>query len=305
MGGSGSRGPLGRLRIGLLLHLLLLVLTACHAGGTVGAAAPSLPQCPAFSDAADPHACVCEIANSSTCRGVTPRFNWIIGLCERPRGEPGVGGTDDAAFPGPPGSFKCADPMRLRPDDTAASNVSLRYLAAYQWGNPCEEALAAHCPGSNTLLLPDSCKPCVVSKKALLLRSGCTATQLPSACDLCTTALRNATWGAQHQGVHEKCGNLQGNDCHACLGENQKLRRSGCTNERLDEYCQRNWGLALESSKNTDAATELIDLPGLVQPGGAAMWNSGAYLRNVRGLRPPGTACIAWAPPHSMQPFAD
>ena len=40
--------------------------------------------CPAFSHAASPYACTCEIAQNSGCRGVTPRFNWIIGLCDEP-----------------------------------------------------------------------------------------------------------------------------------------------------------------------------------------------------------------------------
>jgi hypothetical protein len=256
---------------------------------TLAAVPPApLPACPSFSDAGDPHACVCEVSNSSSCRGVTPRFNWIIGLCKRPEGEPGVGGSDEAAFPGPGGSFKCADPMRLRPGDTAPSNVSLRYLAAYQWGNPCEEVLGTQCP-AGSLRSPDGCRACVSAKGPELSKAGCSAGQLAEACDSCAAALRNASWTSDHNGAVERCSDLRGDHCNACLGANQRDLMAGrCTDARLHSFCTRNWTLVPESSLNTDAAADLLDLPSLVQPGGAAMWNEGAYLPGVRGLRPPG-----------------
>ena len=130
------------------LRWLLFVLTiSSTAYPLTQVLATTLPVCPAFAGADDePHRCECEIAESTGCRGVTPRFNWIIGLCDRP--DPNL----PAPAPGkltPKGGYQCADPMRLnaqRPGPKAGpSDVDLRYIAAYQWGNPCEVALAVVC----------------------------------------------------------------------------------------------------------------------------------------------------------------
>lgn len=276
-------------------RLLLLGLASC-----AGLAPdPPLPQCPAFATSVgdDPMAaygCSCEISDRSGCRGITPRFNWIIASCDVPNGETGhngqPGGTGNAAFPSPQprpvGYFQCADPMRLRPADATGSKVELRYIASYQWGEPCESALFHTCAGH--LGSPDACISCTASHAALL--HTCAAQQLGDACDTCGVALRSSSW-TDGLGVLERCGQLGSSDCLACLsGPNQKpLKDAGCRSARLRAFCRRSWGLVGDSSVNTQAEHgPLLDLKALEQPGGAAMWNRGAYMPGVLGLAPPG-----------------
>jgi hypothetical protein len=260
-----------------------------------------LPPCPAFANSARTngvpdelaHACTCEITEGTGCRGITPRFNWIIASCDRPDGVPGVGGTDNARFPGPPGSAQCADPMRLRPDDNNASVVQLRYIAAYQWGEPCEVILAALCPYSE-LRQGAACTACTRAHHTELLAGGCSAPQLAEACDPCGIAMRNATWIDHEPGKppapRELCVELGAQECRACLGQNQeKLLGAQCEEDRLEKFCQqRNWTMDTASSVNTRGALPVLNLSSLEQPGGASMWNRGAYMPRVRGLGPPG-----------------
>jgi hypothetical protein len=64
---------------------------------------PKLPACPAFPRSDDPNACVCEnLPRPLGCRGITPRFNWIIGMCDA------LNNTrfpNDTHYPGPKGSY--------------------------------------------------------------------------------------------------------------------------------------------------------------------------------------------------------
>ena len=256
---------------------------------------PPLPECPAFAGADDePHRCDCEIAESTGCKGVTPRFNWIIGLCDRP--------ADDLpkADPGkltPKGGYQCADPIRLndqRPaggPEAGPSEVDLRYIAAYQWGNPCEVALAALCNLSSASPSAQSgCQPCVIQHEQQLLDAGCNLTEWTQACSTCSTALRTAR--RDYGGLSERCGTLPKNSCVKCLGEGNQhsLEAAGCHSDDIPKFCERKWAMVPYSSFNTDASERSVDLVlgGLEQPGGAALWTRGAYTPGVAGLGPPG-----------------
>jgi hypothetical protein len=250
--------------------------------------------CPAFSDAGDPHACSCEITNASGCRGVTPRFNWIIGLCDLPSGVPGVNGSGDAKFPGPGGSFACADPMRLQPNTTAASNVSLYYIAAYQWAAPCEHAIATTC-GVVAAHSAAGCSSCVHANRSALLARGCDPETIGVACDSCGLALRGALSRKAGQ-RSEACSSLpSGSTCRSCARNDPAVQAiAGCSNAtRVASLCSRNWTQVPDSSLNTAAAQPAINLSvgnasGLEQAGGAEMWNRGVYKPGVAGLGPAG-----------------
>jgi hypothetical protein len=316
---GGARQPRAGHTRGMAWHrfatLLLVTLCcrhACQSSGLGVAPEPEpepesepLPSCPAFANGAQTngvpdelaHACTCEITEGSGCRGITPRFNWIIASCDRPDGVPGVGGTGNAQFPRPPDNppdyFSCADPMRLRPGDNNASVVQLRYIAAYQWGEPCEVTLAALCP-YNQLRQGATCTACTRAHQVKLLAAGCSAPQLAEACDTCGIAMRNATWIDHEPGKPpaplELCVELGGHECEACLGQNQeKLVRAQCGPDRLNAFCQqRNWTMDTASSVNTNGALPVLDLGALERKGGASMWDRGAYMPQVRGLGPPG-----------------
>lgn len=272
-------------------HALTLALTVASAISQVPS--PPLPACPAFAGADDePHRCDCEIAESSGCKGVTPRFNWIIGLCDRPDPDlpPPAPGTLT-----PKGGYKCANPMRLndqRPGPQAGpSEVDLRYIATYQWGNPCEVALTAACNVSSSSLSHESCNSCVVQHQQLLLDAGCDLAGWTQACSKCSVALRTAE--RTYNGVSERCSSLPSFQCGTCLGENQgKLLEAGCnpSSPELGKFCERKWAMVPYSSFNTDGRDGSVDLTlgGLEQPGGAADWTRGAYTPGVPGLGPPG-----------------
>lgn len=274
------------------LRVLTLVLTIASACALVQVLSATLPECPAFAGADDePHRCECEIAESTGCRGVTPRFNWIIGLCDRP--DP----TLPQPVPGkltPKGGYQCADPMRLnaqRPGPQAGpSDVDLRYIASYQWGNPCEVALAVACNVSSSSLSPEHCRSCVVQHEQQLRGAGCSPAELTQSCGTCSTALRTSrrTYG----GVSERCGTLPMHSCIVCLAEvNQlKVMAAGCSGDDIQKFCERKWAMVPYSSFNTDATVRSVDLTlgGLEQPGGAALWTRGAYTPGVPGLGPPG-----------------
>ena len=131
-------------------------------------------------------------------------------------GQPG--GEGNAAFPSPqprpPGYFQCADPMRLRPEDAAASKVDLHYIGAYQWGQRCQTALEDVCQGE----LGDSvhCSVCVELNE-LALVGACGPSVLGETCDSCSVALRASEWTVQ--GVRERCAELgvQASSLPPCL----------------------------------------------------------------------------------------
>ena len=296
----------------------LCALTTVAAAVAFAPSSPPLSQCPAFADADEhEHPCECEVSESTGCKGVTPRFNWIIGMCDEPDSSeesPAVGELT------PQGGYKCADPMRVngqRPPGgprAGPSNVSLRYIAAYQWGNPCEVALAALC---NVSL---SCNPACVAEHEQQLRSaGCSLSEYTQACSTCSAAMRTAR--RTYNSVSERCNSLPQEDCKECLGitNMNKMWQSGCTSSDWDAFCERKWsmvpyqlhqkytslsasdaaGLSLQcifvgrgrySSFNTNAADASVNLGlgKLGQAGGADMWSRGAYTPGVPGLGPPG-----------------
>ena len=272
-----------------------LLATASLLAAALGAPGPPLPECPAFAGAGEePHRCECEIAESTGCRGVTPRFNWIIGLCDEP--DAGLPAPDDGKLT-PKGGYQCADPMRLnddqfRPEDGAKagpSRVDLRYIASYQWGNPCEVALAVAC--GTSLGVAGTCEPCVVQHEAELIAAGCSTAQWTKACSSCGLALRSSR--RMYGAVSERCGSLSKGSCEECLdtGNQEKLMQAGCLGSDLHSFCERKWALVPYSSANTDGKEgEFVDLEqgGLGQAGGAALWTRGAYTPNVPGLGPPG-----------------
>ena len=251
--------------------------------------------CPAFSHAASPYACTCEIAQNSGCRGVTPRFNWIIGLCDEP--EPDEPKPDRAHGKlTPAGGYQCADPMRVNDDRPLGgpraepSNVQLRYIAAYQWGNPCEVALDALCNGTAHSGM-SGCSACVTRYRSQLLAGYCTEAELGKACSTCGLALRSASRTYRGR-ANELCGSLDRRNCEFCISdehENQRhLMEARCYAADLTDFCSRRWTLVPPSSVNTDGSAELVDLPALEQPGGADLWTRGVYMPNVAGLGPPG-----------------
>lgn len=233
--------------------------------------APPLPSCPAFPDDDDPAACNCETFPPPLgCRGETPRFNWILGLCDAPNS---TNATENTMFPGPPGSFSCSNPQRLQPEHANASEVDLLYIASYQWGNPCDLALARVCGARAVRTNSSRCAHCAGSHADTLKAAGCSADALAAACDPCGVALRAEI----RSGAAAECGRHDPERCEVCMdiAQPEVGHEAACAGqdvgERLRSYCQREkrWVQVAESSFNVDAANASLDLEVVRQAGGA------------------------------------
>ena len=255
--------------------------------------APPLPECPAFPAAGDPTACDCETFPPPLgCRGETPRFNWIVGVCDAPNSTNATENTLPSWLVNDP--HGCTDPQRLQPEHAGPSNVSLVYVAAYQWGNPCDIALAAVCGGALQRRNATLCADCAGAHADALHAAGCSADLLAEACDPCGIALRAAVTDEPMA----TCGRQAADQCDVCMdGAQAQLpsrHRRACegedVGERLRRHCHRPkaWVLAENSSFNVEGSASTLELEKLRQPGGAHYWSHGYYTPHTPGLAPPG-----------------
>ena len=175
-------------------------------------------------------------------------------------------------FPGPPGSFSCSNPQRLQPEHANASEVDLLYIASYQWGNPCDLALARVCGARAVRTNSSRCAHCAGSHADTLKAAGCSADALAAACDPCGVALRAEI----RSGAAAECGRHDPERCEVCMdiAQPEVGHEAACAGqdvgERLRSYCQREkrWVQVAESSFNVDAANASLDLEVVRQAGG-------------------------------------
>ena len=240
--------------------------------------APPLPACPAFPDDDDPAACTCETFPPPLgCRGETPRFNWILGLCDSPNS---TNATENTMFPGPPGSFSCSNPQRLQPEHAGPSAVDLLYIASYQWGNPCDLALDRWCGQRQVRTNSTRCEHCAGAHAEALQAAGCSAGDIAAACDPCGAALRTET----RAGEAARCGRLDAERCEVCMdiAQPETGHEAACVGQdvgaRLRSYCRREkrWVQVVESSFNVDARNASLDLEALRQAGGVPLFLPGS-----------------------------